>query len=78
MECSIYKSLKKTDNYLFIKDEDDFSQVPQELLDLLGNLELVMAITLSQERRLAQADPLEVMRALEHEGYYLQLPPKNF
>ncbi len=76
MECSVYKSLKKIDNYLFVEKEGDFSRVPQDLLGLLGHLELTMAITLSKERKLARADPLEVMRALEQDGYYLQLPPK--
>ncbi|MEQ6341390.1 MAG: YcgL domain-containing protein [Gammaproteobacteria bacterium] len=75
MKCAIYKSLKKMDTYLYMEREDDFSRVPETLLKLLGQLQLVMNIELTPERNLAQANPEEVRQQLQAQGYYLQLPP---
>jgi len=77
MQCAIYKGKKKTDHYLYIEKEDDFSRVPQALLDILGHLELVISLKLSTERQLAQADVSDVMRQLAEQGYYFQMPPKT-
>ena len=76
MHCAIYKGNKKIDHYLYIEQEDDFSRVPQALLDLLGKLELVMSLELGPERSLAQADIEQVRESLREQGYYFQMPPK--
>jgi len=75
MHCAVYKSRKKWDSYLFVEREDDFGRVPDQLLALLGELELVMSLELTPGRRLAQSDPELVRRHLADEGYYLQMPP---
>lgn len=75
MHCEIYKSIKKTNYYLFIKKCDDFSQVPDALLEMLGRLEWVMALELMPDRVLAQADPEKVIEQLNIQGFYLQIPP---
>lgn len=77
MQCVVYKGSKKIDHYLYVENEDDFSRVPQTLLDMLGQLELVIGLDLSPERKLAQADVNEVMRQLNEQGYYFQMPPKT-
>jgi len=75
MRCAVYKSMIKSDTYLFVENKDDFSRVPQVLLDLLGQMELVMELELTPDRSLAQADPEQVCELLVGQGYYLQLPP---
>ncbi len=77
MQCTIYKGNKKIDHYLYIEKEDDFSRVPQALLDMLGCLELILSLELSTQRQLAQADVSDVMRQLAEQGYYFQMPPKT-
>lgn len=77
MQCAVYKGHKKVDHYLYVEKEDDFTRVPQALLDLLGKLELVISLELSNERQLAQADVKEVMQQLNDQGYYFQMPPKT-
>jgi len=81
MNCAIYKSGKKPDYYLYVErvagKEDDFSYVPATLTTLLGVLDFVMEIELSEARRLAQADVLEVMESLQKNGFYLQTPPRH-
>jgi len=76
--CAIYRSQKKLDSYLYIAKKDDMSEIPQRLLDMLGALEFVMELDLSQRRTLAQADPLAVSAALLQQGYYLQLATKEY
>jgi uncharacterized protein YcgL (UPF0745 family) len=77
MQCVVYKGSKKIDHYLYVEKEDDFSRVPQTLLDMMGQLELVIGLELSPERQLAQADVNEVMQQLSEQGFYFQMPPKT-
>ena len=77
MHCAIYKGPKKIDHYLYVEREDDFSRVPEALLEMLGTLEFVMALELSPERTLAQVDIHLVKTALEDQGYYFQMPPQT-
>lgn len=77
MRCAIYKGPKKADHYLYVEEEDNFERVPEALLGMLGQLELVMTLELGAERKLAQADVEEVRKALKQQGYYLQMPPKT-
>ena len=78
MHTWIYKGRRKSNTYLYLTAKDNFAQVPKPLLDLLGELDFVMAITLTKERRLIQAEVKQVMRQLETAGYFLQLPPGDY
>lgn len=77
MNCAIYKGHKKIDHYLYIEKKDDFSRVPDALLKMLGELELVMTLELGPNRILAQADVNEVRKSLREQGYYFQMPPNT-
>ncbi len=77
MHCAIYKGPKKIDHYLYVERENDFSRVPEALLEMLGTLEFVMALELSPERTLAQVDIHLVKTALKDQGYYFQMPPQT-
>ncbi|MGF1749728.1 MULTISPECIES: YcgL domain-containing protein [Vibrio] len=74
MLCSIYKSAKKQGAYLYITKKDDFSQVPDALLEMFGKPTLVMVVKLDG-RTLAQVDVDIVKQSLQNEGFFLQLPP---
>ena len=78
MHCAIYKCARRPDTYLFIEREGCFDRVPQTLMELMGEMELVMTLELAADRKLAQADVREVMRALREQGYFIQLPPNAF
>ena len=77
MICAIYKGPKKIDHYLYVEKENDFSQVPEALMEMLGKLELVMTLELGPERKLVQADINQVREALRNQGYYFQIPPQT-
>ncbi|QTH64822.1 YcgL domain-containing protein [Psychrosphaera ytuae] len=73
--CTIYKSSKKAETYLYVEKTDDFSKVPEQLMKLIGAPLLVMTLDLDRRNGLAQADLDKVKQELKENGYYLQLPP---
>jgi len=77
MNCAIYEGSRKTDHYLYVAEENDFSQVPPALLGMLGKLKLVMTLDLGPNRKLKQADVHQVREALRTQGYYFQMPAQT-
>jgi uncharacterized protein len=77
MPCYVYKSLKKHLFYLYLVKKDDFSSVPEELLQSFGMLEFVLELELTPERKLAKVDSQKVLVRLESKGFFVQLPPTN-
>lgn len=78
MICSVYKSNKKTDYYLYVERQEKFDRVPDTLINILGNLEFVMDIDLDKRDKLSQADPKEVKQLLIEQGYFLQMPENQY
>ena len=77
MKTWVYKGNRKTNTYLYVSREGDFSKVPQVVLELMGPLELVLNVDLSKRKSLARADITEVTSKLLEQGFFLQLPPGN-
>ena len=74
MLCAIYKSSKKEGAYLYIPKKDDFSQVPDTLMQMFGKPIMVMVVKL-EGRTLAQVDVEKVKTSLINDGFFLQVPP---
>ncbi|GAD81303.1 YcgL domain-containing protein [Vibrio ezurae] len=74
MICAIYKSNKKQGMYLYITKKDDFSSVPDQLMEMFGKPTMVMVVNLAK-RDLATVDVAKVKASLIEDGYFLQLPP---
>ena len=77
MQCVVYKSLRQFDYFLFVKKDDGLERVPDALKTLLGNLQQITELELHAQRKLAQADAVEVMAQIEEQGYFLQMPPRQ-
>ena len=77
MNCVVYKGSGKPGTYLFIRREGDFSQVPKSLQQLMGALQLVMSLELPTDTSLAEARIEEVLKQLDVQGFYLQLPSSD-
>lgn len=75
MITHIYKSLRKPDAYLYLREKDALGIVPDSVRSPLGELSFVMSLELSPERKLARADAAVVRSNLIERGYYLQVPP---
>ncbi|MDC9595297.1 YcgL domain-containing protein [Xenorhabdus anantnagensis] len=75
MICVIYRSPKRDQTYLYIEKKGDFSRVPEDLLKTFGEPQYSMMISLSERKKLANADIEKVKAALNEQGFYLQVPP---
>lgn len=73
--CSIYRSTRKEDTYLYVNKSRGLDCVPESLLELFGPPCAAMTLQLTPEKKLARADIHKVLVALEEQGYYLQLAP---
>jgi len=75
MQSYIYKSLKKDELYLYLLKKDDFSEVPEPLLNSFGKIEFVMELEITPERKLAREDVAMVLASLQEKGFFVQVPP---
>jgi len=75
MQAYVYKSLRKADTYVYLSARDDFARLPEPLRVQLGNLQFVMELALTPERRLAREDAQVVRNNLSARGFHLQFPP---
>lgn len=73
--CSIYRSLKKNEMYLYVLKSDALERVPVELLTAFGKPQHAFDLVLTPERALAREDIHTVLANLEKQGYHLQMPP---
>jgi len=75
MLCAVYKSIRKSQTYLFIEKRDDFAPVPDPLLTQFGPPQLVSLMNIKPDSKLAMTEANTVIKAIAKDGYYLQLPP---
>ena len=75
MYCQVFKGSRKQDHYIYVPTGYDTSDLPTSLLALLGELLPVVELELTPERKLANADTVEVIAQLSERGFYLQMPP---
>ncbi len=75
MNCYIYRSSRKVGSYLYITEKNNFSDIPEELLKLLGQVEFAFQLKLNKDKTLANADVKIVLQQLKEQGFFLQMPP---
>ncbi|MFK3969267.1 YcgL domain-containing protein [Pseudomonas sp. NPDC087358] len=73
--CSIYRSPRKNEMYLYVLKSDALERVPVELLSAFGKPQHAFNLVLTPERALAREDIHAVLANLEKQGYHLQMPP---
>ncbi|MCY1288006.1 Protein YcgL [compost metagenome] len=73
--CSIYKSPRKNEMYLYVDKREALSRVPEGLLSAFGAPQHTFDLVLSPERQLAREDIGKVLENIEKQGYHLQMPP---
>lgn len=77
MECNIYKGKRKQDHYLFMPTTSTLDDIPGSILQMLGEMELVMSLDITEQSVLARSDPQTVLKTIHEKGFYIQLPPKD-
>jgi len=75
MRCYVYRSEKRSDTYVYLREEGAFGALPETLAQGLMPLVLALVVELVPGRKLAREDA-EVVRAnLIARGFHVQLPP---
>ena len=74
LTCFIYRCSAKSDMYIYLREKDDFSCVPEELLKRLGRTDFAMELELKKDMKLARENPQDVMTNLQQRGFHLQMP----
>lgn len=77
MKCAVYRSNKRDMTYLYLPQEDDMTRVPEALMNLISPVERVLEFELTPERKLAQEDAGEVLKQIEEQGWFLQMPQQD-
>ena len=77
MKAYIYRCSRKPDMYIYLAEEDDFSNVPKEIFNSLGIISFAMELEINSDRKLARENPEKVMENLKENGFHLQLPDKT-
>lgn len=77
MKCAVYRSNNKDMTYLYLPEADDMSRVPEVLMKLISPVERVLEFDLTPERILAQENAGEVLKQIEEQGWFLQMPQQD-
>lgn len=75
MKCRILRCSRQDEMYIYLRDDLSLDDIPEALRRRAGRLDEVMQLELNPERKLARVDVLEVMRRLDSDGLFLQMPP---
>ena len=65
MLCAVYKSIRKSQTYLFIEKRDDFEPVPDALLTQFGPPQLVSIMNIKEGSKLAMTDANTVIQSIQ-------------
>ena len=87
MHCSIFKSSKKDEMYLYIArpaaTENEAEAVnplevlPEAMRTAFGRATFVMDLELTESRKLARVNVLHVIDSIETKGFFIQVPPEG-
>ncbi|MEO8743449.1 MAG: YcgL domain-containing protein [Lysobacteraceae bacterium] len=77
MHAYVYKSQRKSDTYVYLRERDGFALIPEPLLASLGALQFVLEVALEPGRQLAREDVAVVRANLAARGFHLQFPPQQ-
>lgn len=76
IECAVYKSIKKDETYVFIPTTMKLSDLPDELLKILGKAEKIMSLKITSKKKMARGTGADIMKSIDKQGFHLQVPAK--
>jgi uncharacterized protein len=76
VDVVVYRSARRELTYLYVPEATLPETLP-EAVAALGPWQRTLALALTPERRLAQADAATVLAALACDGFYVQFPPRD-
>jgi len=73
--CSVYKSSKKSEMYVYIDKKNGLDVLPEDLLVFFGTPIHVFDMLLTPEKKLSRVDAPKVLSEIAAKGFLLQMPP---
>lgn len=73
--CSVYKSPRKSEMYLYLDRKATFNELPESLLAVFGEPLHVLDLVLTPEKKLARIEATMVLEQIQEKGFCLQMPP---
>ena len=73
--CEIFKSSRKEEMYLYVDKRQGFKSVPEPLMATFGKPIAVLTMILTADKKLARVNAEDVIKGIEEQGFYLQMPP---
>tara|TARA_R110001592_G_scaffold171325_1_gene409609 strand:- start:9804 stop:10115 length:312 start_codon:yes stop_codon:yes gene_type:complete len=73
--CSVYKSSKRKEMYLYVDRKYDLKKMPEALTLVFGEPLRVLDMILTPEKKLARVSAEKVLKAIADKGFFLQMPP---
>ena len=77
MPCFVYRSARKQDTYVYLRERDAFALLPANIAASLGELSFVLEVDLTPPRKLAREDADVVRANLAARGFHIQFPPQH-
>ena len=75
--CSVYKSPKKDEMFLYVIKRDKLKLVPVSLINVFGRPVHVFDLVLTPQKKLAREDVNLVIKSITDKGFFLQMPPSD-
>ncbi|WP_290702549.1 YcgL domain-containing protein [Amphritea sp.] len=73
--CSVFRSSKKDEMYLYVDKTEKMTRVPDPLKEMFGAPVHVFDMLLTPEKELSRVDATQVLEDIRVKGYFLQMPP---
>ncbi len=75
--CSVFKSPKRAEMYIYVDRSQDLEQLPEALLAVFGEPCHVLDMVLTPSKKLARVEADKVLADIEEKGFFLQMPPSS-
>lgn len=73
--CSIYKSPRRDEMYLYIEKLKGLKELPEALLEVFGKPIHVMDMLVKPDSKLSRVEAEKVLEEIASKGFFLQMPP---
>ena len=73
--CSVFKSSKKDEMYLYVDKQEQLASVPDALKTMFGTPLHVFDMLITPEKKMARVEADKVLNDIQEKGFFLQMPP---
>jgi uncharacterized protein YcgL (UPF0745 family) len=77
MRTYVYRCSKKPDMYIYLAKKDNFSKLPEGIVNSLGIIEFSMELEVTTDTKLARENSGTIIENLASCGFHIQLPKET-